>query len=355
MARCHRACSRSGKPVVRYVQVVAELAEAIAQRAAQHRFSGVVRVDRAGHTGVAQSFGFAERAFRVPNTLTTRFGLASGCKGFTALIVVALIHEGRLSLSTSARSMLGESLPEIDERVTVEHLLAHWSGIGDYIDEEAGFDPTDYVMRVPVHQLATTEEYVAALQGTPPKFSPGDRFSYNNSAYVLLALIVERLTGTPFHTLVREKVCRPANMSDTDYLRSDELPAGVARGYLARDGLRTNVLHLPVLGSGDGGIYSTVQDLHGFWSALFEGRIVPLRWVQEMVRPRSDVPAESRRYGLGFWLYPDRDVVMLDGCDAGVGFRSVHDPSTGATWTVLSNTTDGAWATAAFLDERLLG
>ncbi len=329
-------------------------AEAISQWAAEHRFSGVVRVDRAGGTEVAQSFGFAERAFRVPNTLTTQFGLASGCKGFTALTVVALINEGRLSLSTSARSILGDSLPEIDERVTIEHLLAHRSGIGDYIDEEADFDPSDYVLRVPVHQLATTEDYVAALQGTPPKFSPGDRFSYNNSGYVILALIAERLTGTPFRTLVAEKVCRPATMSDTDYLRSDELPAGAARGYLATDGFRTNVLHLPVMGTGDGGIYSTVEDLHRFWAALFDGRIVPMRWVQEMVRPRSDVPAESRRYGLGFWLYPDRDVVMLDGCDAGVGFRSVHDPSAALTWTVVSNTTDGAWAMAELVDELLL-
>ena len=341
-------------PVVHYVQMMRQPAEAIAQWAAENRFSGVIRLDRGGITEVAQSFGLAERALRVPNTLITQFGLASGCKGFTALTVVALITEGRLSLSASARSILGDSLPEIDERVTIEHLLAHRSGIGDYIDEEAGFDPSDYVVRVPVHQLAATEDYVAALQGTPSKFSPGERFSYNNSGYVILALIVERLTGTPFHTLVAEKVCRPAGMSDTDYLRSDELPAGVARGYLATDGLRTNVLHLPVLGSGDGGIYSTVEDLHRFWAALFDGRIVPNGWVHEMVRPRSDVPAESRRYGLGFWLYPDRDVVMLDGCDAGVGFRSVHDPSTAATWTVVSNTTDGAWAMAELIDELLV-
>ena len=339
---------------VHYVRVMRQPAEALAQWAAEHRFSGVVRVDRAGHTEIAESFGFAERAFGVPNTLTTQFGLASGCKAFTALTVVALINDGRLSLDTSARSILGDSLPEVDERVTVEHLLAHRSGIGDYIDEEAGFVPTDYVMRVPVHQLATTEEYVAALQGTLSKFAPGERFSYNNSGYVILALIIERLTGTPFHTLVAEKVCRPAGMSDTDYLRSDELPAGVARGYLTTTGLRTNVLHLPVLGSGDGGIYSPVEDLHRFWAALFEGRIAPRGWVQEMVRPRSDVPAESRRYGLGFWLYPDRDVVMLDGCDAGVGFRSVHDPSASTTWTVVSNTTDGAWEMAELIDVLLL-
>ncbi len=251
--------------------------------------------------------------------------------------------------------VLGDSLPEVDDRVTVEHLLAHRSGIGDYVDEDAGFDVSDYVMRVPVHELATTEGYVAALQGYPSKFSPDDRFSYNNSGYVLLALIAERVTGTPFRTLVSERVCSPADMSDTDYLRSDELPAGVARGYLTVDGLRTNMLHLPVLGSGDGGIYSTVEDVHRFWAALFDARIVPMPWLQEMLRPRSDVSEESRRYGLGFWLHRDRDVAMLEGCDAGVSFRSVHDPSAAATWTVVSNTSEGAWPIAGLLDEMFLG
>ena len=328
-------------------------AEALARLAAEEGFSGVVRVDRAGHTQLAQSFGFADRAFQVPNTLTTQFGIASGCKAFTALTVVGLIDEGLLAMGTTARSVLGDSLPEVDDRVTVEHLLAHRSGIGDYIDEEAGFDPLDYVMKVPVHQLTTTEDYVAALVGTPTKFAPDARFSYNNSGYVVLALIVERLTGTPFHTLVTEKVLVPAGMDHTAYLRGDELPAGVARGYLTADGLRTNVLHLPVLGSGDGGIYTTAEDVHRFWGALFDDRIVPRRWVQEMVRPRSDAPAESRRYGLGFWLHAERDVVILDGCDAGVGFSSVHDPSTADTQTVLANITDGAWPLAGLLDDLL--
>ena len=78
-------------------------------------------------------------------------------------------------------------------------------------------------------------------------------------------------------------------------------------------------------------------------------------WLQEMLRPRSDVPEESRRYGLGFWLHRDRDVVMLEGCDAGVSFRCVHDPSATATWTVVSNTSDGAWPVAGLLDETFLG
>ena len=189
--------------------------------------------------------------------------------------------------------------------MTVEHLLAHRSGIGDYLDEDAVDDITDYVMPVPVHELATTEQYLPVLDGHETVFPAGERFAYNNGGYVVLALLAERASGVDFHELVRTLVCEPAGMVDTAFLRSDELPGRAALGYLSVDGLRTNVLHLPVLGSGDGGIYSTAADLSAFWDALFAGRIVSPERVAEMVRPRSDWPEESRRYGLGFHLARD--------------------------------------------------
>jgi hypothetical protein len=143
-------------------------------------------------------------------------------------------------------------------------------------------------------------------------------------------------------------------MDDSEFLRSDELPARAALGYLTIDGVtRTNVFHLPVRGSGDGGIYSTVADVSSFWHALFAGRIVSADWVAEMVRARSDVPGTSRRYGLGFWLDESSDIVMLEGSDAGVSFRSVHDPGRKITHTVISNTADGAWPITQLLAERL--
>jgi hypothetical protein len=89
------------------------------------------------------------------------------------------------------------------------------------------------------------------------------------------------------------------------------------------------------------------------WSAFFAGRIVSGDWVAEMVRPRSDVPRESKRYGLGFWLHASRDTVMLEGFDAGVSFRSTHDPASATTHTVISNTSHGAWPITRLLVERL--
>jgi len=299
-------------------------------------FSGAIQVgDR------ETAHGEADRAHHVANTASTRFAIASGGKGVTALAVMALVVDGTLSLRTTARSMLRKDLPLIEDSVTVEHLLAHRSGIGDYLDEELGGDIDDYAMTRPVHELDTTEAFLPMLGGFPQKFAPGSAFSYCNGGYIVLALLAERASGTPYHDLVRQRVLEPAGMTDSGFLRSDRLPGDAAIGYL-KDG-RTNVFHLPVLGNGDGGLYSTLADVGAFWRALFAGRIVPREIVDEMVRPRSDVPEERARYGLGFWLDPTGPEVSLTGYDAGVSFRSVHHPGTGHTWTVMANTSEGAW------------
>jgi CubicO group peptidase (beta-lactamase class C family) len=332
------------------MEPLADLIEATARDSA---FSGVVRVDRGAEVEFAKAYGLADRGHGIPNTLDTRFAIASGVKGMTALAVVGLIEDGSFGLETTARSVLGDDLPSIDDGVTIEHLLSHRSGIGDYLDEGAGYEVTEHVLPVPVHELATTEQYLAVLASHPAVFPPGERFAYCNGGYVVLALIAERTSTVPFHELVLRRVCEPAGMADTEFLRSDELPGDAALGYLYVDGLKTNVLHLPVRGSGDGGIYSTAADLSAFWNALFDGLIVSRRWVEEMVRPRSVDPAGSKRYGLGFWLHGSSDVVWLEGYDAGVSFCSTHDPMSGVTHTVISNTSEGAWPILRLLDDYL--
>ncbi len=332
-----------------------DLLESVSSLAAERGFSGVVRVDRGPDTEIEAAFGLAERGYGIPHTVDTQLAIASGVKPLTALVVVSLIEEGLLSLGTLVRELLGTDLPLIDSAVSVEHLLAHRSGIGDYVDEDEDLDDNDYLMPVSVHRLVTTQDYLSVLEGHPQKFTPGERFSYCNSGYVVLALLAERASGQGFPELVQQRVCAPAGMADTAFLRSDELPARAARGYLHPEGLRTNVLHLPVRGSGDGGIYTTVADVHALWRALQEGRVVSRQWYAQMTRPRSEVPAESARYGLGFWLHESGDGVGFVGMDAGVSCRSVRDAAAGVTHTVLANTSGGAWALSRHLDKQLLG
>jgi CubicO group peptidase (beta-lactamase class C family) len=326
---------------------MSDLGRELDELARHERFSGVVRVERHGEVELAAAFGFAHRGFGVPNRVDTRFGIASGTKGFTATTVVSLVADGTLSLATTARSLLGDDLPLVADDVTVEHLLAHRSGIGDYLDEDVHLDVNEHVLTVAPHEVATTEQYLPTLDGYPTKFAAGTKFSYCNGGYVVLALLAERATGTPFADLVHARVCEPAGMRATAFLRSDELDGSVAVGYLAPEGEgdRTNVFHLPVRGSGDGGIFTTVDDVHRFWTAFDAGRLVPETAVQEMTAPRSTAP-DGDRYGLGFWLLAERDVVFLTGSDAGVSFHSVHDREREVTYTVVSNVSNGAWPIA---------
>jgi CubicO group peptidase (beta-lactamase class C family) len=330
------------------------LADQVEGVAVEEGLSGAIRIDLDGRIAVQRAFGLAHRGHSVWTTVDTLFAIASGTKGHTALTVMSLVESGELGLDTTARSVLGSDLPLIDDGVTVEQLLAHRSGIGDYLDEDEVADSNDYVMTVPVHELATTEQFLAVLDGHPMKHAPGERFNYCNGGYVVLALIAERASGVPFHDLVKQRVCRPAGMTDTSFLRSDELPGRAAVGYLDEEGLRTNVLHLPVRGNGDGGIYTTAADVHALWDAMFAGRIVSLDTVAEMVRPRSDAPEEPMRYGLGFWLNASTGAVSLHGFDAGVGFVSVRDRNHRFTYTVLSNKSRGAWPVSQRLDRLLV-
>ncbi len=335
------------------VLAVEALAHEIETLAHATRFSGTVRVDDASHAQLTRAYGLADRREQIANTVDTQYGIASGTNGLTACTIVSLIAGGTFSPATSARSILGRDLPLIAADVTIAHLLAHTSGIGDYLDEEAGYDVDEEILPVPAAALVDTEDYLAVLDGHPAKFPAGARFSYCNSGYVVLALLAERATGQPFADLVQSSVCKPAGMTDTAFLRSDELPARAALGYLGVDGTRTNECHLPMRGSGDGGIYTTVADVHRFWDAFDAGRIVDREWVATMTCPQSDVPRGAPRYGLGFWLHPTRVIAILEGCDAGVSFRSGHDPASGTIYTVVANTTDGAWPIAKALDAWL--
>lgn len=312
-------------------------------------FSGVVRVDRAGEPVAERAYGLADRAHGIATTSSTRFAVASGAKTFTALTVLRLVEDGLLALDTRARDLLGDDLPLIDDAVTVEHLLSHRSGIGDYFDEDAIEDPFAYVLPVPVHTLDTAESYLPILDGYPQVFAPGSGYAYNNGAFCVLAILAGRAAGAPFHELVRRHVIERAGLTATAYPRSDELPGDAAVGYLEATGLRTNVLHLPVVGGGDGGIFTSAGDLRQLWQALDDERVVTATTRDDAWRSRTDLSHEQG-YGLGF--FRQGPAVEMHGADVGVSFRSAHAPGR-FTWSVLSNTSGGAWPVIRRLGELL--
>ena len=316
--------------------------EALDEAVAAEAFSGVATVDVADRRVLERCEGFIHRALRVPMTSQARIAIASGSKAFTALAVMRLIEDGELRLDQPVRGLLGDDLSQIDDDVTIEHLLADTSGIGDYLDED-GWEVSDFVLSLPVHTLTTAEAFVPMLEGHPQRFPPGERFAYCNGGYVVLAILVERATGTTYHDVVRRLVLEPAGLEHTGFLPLNELPGDAALGYLRNEGDLVNTLHLPVLGNGDGGAFTTTDDVHRFWLALLDGRIVSRKTVDEMTRPRHEVPEENMRYGMGFWIHATRQVLILEGFDAGASFRSTHIVDARTTVSVLGNSSHGAW------------
>ena len=306
----------------------ADLAADVDRIAAESDFAGVVRVDRAGTTELSAAYGLADRRHGIAMTPDSQVGIASGSKGMTALAVMSLVEDGTLSLGTTARSLLGTDLPLIADDVTVEHLLAHTSGIGDYLDEDDDIPISAYAMTVPVHELATTEQFLRVLDGFPTAFPAGERFFYCNGGFVVLALLAERASGVPFHDLVRERVCRPAGLVDTDFLRSDALPGRAALGYVEMDGAVADQRVPPA-----GARHGRRRDLHdGCGRAPVLDRAVRRRdrqpgraWPRWCGRAaRRPTTTGGTAWGSG--CTRPRDVVQLEGYDAGASFLSQHDP-----------------------------
>ena len=336
-----------------YRDAMSELQRRVDEAAAGTRFAGVVQLEQAGVVALDAAYGLADRSHGIAMTTDNQLGMASGSKTFTALVILRLVEEGLLTLSTIARQILGTDLPLIADDVTIEHLLCHRSGIGDYLDEDV-VDSEEFELPVSAHRLVTTQDFLPILDGYSTKFRAGERFSYCNGGFVVLALIAERVTGRTYHDLVRELVCSPAGMADTGFLRSDALPGRAALGYVEVEGQwRTNVFHLPVIATGDGGAYTTTADMGRFWTALISGRIVGLETLADMRRARSEPdPGESRCYGLGLWLTAGSPRVTMSGADAGVSFWSAHHPERGTTATVVSTTMSGAWPVVEIIESQ---
>lgn len=325
-------------------ELIAEVTEAISRGP----YSGVALFQHQDQVVLASAAGLANRAEAIPMTMGTRLATASGTKGFTALAAVSMIEDGLLGFDTRLVDVVGDDLP-VDPAVTIEHLLGHTSGVGDYLNEDELDDIDEYVMDVPVHELLGPEDFLPMLARYPQVEAPGSRFRYNNGGYLMLALVIERVAGRSYHDEVRRRVFEPAGMAATEFLRSDRLPARTALGYVA-DG-RTNVFHLPVIGTGDGGAYTTAGDQMQFWDALFAGHIVAPALVERMTAVRTDAPPEL--YGLGFWIGPDRTTVQLEGMDAGVSMRTGANPETGFGYCLIANNSADVWPLAAIVDRHL--
>lgn len=226
-------------------------------------FSGAVRIERAGVTLLEKGYGLADRARRVPFTPATIVQVGSNTKDFTAVAILQLQEAGRLSLGDSIAQYLG-AVPADKRAITIRQLMNHRAGFPLGIGGD--FEP--------VGKAA----FLDSAMKTTLLFTPGTRESYSNTGFSLLAAIIEKVTGMTYDTYVQTAILAPLGLHRTGFLLPHFAPADLAHGYRAGGADNGTMLAKPHADDGpywnlrgNGGMLSTVGEMHAFYKELFEG------------------------------------------------------------------------------------
>ena len=290
-------------------------------------FIGTVLVARKGRILFRQSYGMANYELRVPNTNQTRYHIASVSKPFTAAAILQLQEQRRLSVSDRvSRYVL--NFPNGD-RITLDHLLTHMSGIPDI----NGLEDFDTFALSP----HTVEQLVAKIAGLPLEFEPGSKASYSNSNYNLLVLVLEKVTGEKYEDYLRDHIFKPLGMHDSGHDGdASRLIPSAASGYTPA-GI-SSFEKAPYLDwsnkTGNGSLYSTVDDLYRFDRALNTDTLL-----KSATRQKYFVEVEGADNWYGWYIWKRLGHLLMAAKGRSLGFAAELDrfPDDDVTIIVLSN------------------
>lgn len=295
----------------------------------------VVAVWRGGRTLFAKAYGMADLTHEIPFTVNTPTNIGSTSKQFTAFAVMLLVEQGKVSLDDDVRKHIPE-LPDLGNVVTVRHLLTHTSGYREYLNALvlAGrrLDRGDFIDRSEVISIV---QHQPALQN-----DPGAEFNYNNTAFGLAAVIVERVSGLSFADFLARNVFEPLGMRHTMVRPSPEhVVPGRADGYAP--GENGAWLSIRDLGgsTGAGGIYSSVGDLQIWAENLARPRVGSKAIVDQMMTPFTLTDGKSTGYGFGLFIDKQKALTRIHhgGADRAHRSQLVYYPEIDAGITVQSN------------------
>jgi CubicO group peptidase (beta-lactamase class C family) len=331
-------------------------------------FSGAVLITRGASRLFARTYGYASRAWKVRNTLETRFDTASITKLFTAVATMQLIDRGLLTIGTSAIDYLDLPTTRVSSDVTVYHLLTHTSGIGDDSEEEDGENYEDVWLDRPNYSVTRTSDFLPQFIHKEPNFPPGEDCRYCNCAYVLLGLMIEKSTGGSYRSYVQENIFDRAGMTRSGFFRMDRVHEDVAEGCdPVRDDRgavvewKRNVYSFPPVGSPDSGAHVTVGDLDRFLRAVKEGELLSTELTSAFLTPQvhyRDKDGWTMMYGHGLWFRVEREAGVVcyqkEGYNAGVSGMIRHFPARDTSVVILSNMADGAWRPIQVIHEMIV-
>ncbi|MDO5155922.1 MAG: serine hydrolase [Eubacteriales bacterium] len=298
--------------------------------------------------------GYRDYANELPNTLDTKFASASAGKVFVAVAILQLIEKKLLKFDDTIGELIDMDWKNIDRNVTVEELLNHTSGVPDYFDESVMEEYEELWVDYPNYKIRHNKDLLPLFMDKPMMYSRGTRFQYNNTGYVILAMIIEKITGMEFDEYLKQNVFDVCGMTGTGYYELDKLPAKCAVNYLycnSEDDLRTNIFCVDAKGTGAGGAFITVNDIVKFWTALIEGKLISKTMFEKMISKQSGdgEDEEEGYYGFGVWIIDgkgQKDIPYFQGCDPGVSFISEYNPNTGTISVLVSNYGDNVWRIA---------
>ncbi|WP_394190124.1 serine hydrolase domain-containing protein [Paenisporosarcina quisquiliarum] len=330
----------------------------IAEIEINHKFSGSALIKENNDILAEVNKGYSNRSEQLQNSTLTRYGIASGCKLFTAIAICQLVEERKLAFNSKLHECLALPFPNFDEEITIHHLLTHTSGIPDYFDEEVMDDFEELWVENPMYRIRSLKDFLPLFQDQAMKFKPGERFHYNNAGYIVLGLIVEQASQRNFTDYVQEHIFNKAGMVDSGYFEMDALPPNTALGYIDNPNgtWKTNIYSLPAKGGSDGGAFVTVHDMDRLWDALMNNQLLSEAYTQQLLTSHAQ-ENEFDFYGYGIWMKKaENDCIFkyhVMGYDPGVSFHSAYYPGKSIKVVVCCNQSTGAFQLMKSMEDAI--
>jgi CubicO group peptidase (beta-lactamase class C family) len=309
--------------------------------AQKNNFNGTILIQERSTILYLKSFGLANFQFKIPNTVDTKYKIASITKLFTSVLIMQLVEKGEIDLNGTIKTYLPTYEGEGGDKVTIHHLLNHTSGMAN-IDTVKSIESA-LKNGLPVYQKPrSTDELLRDFCSEKLVNVPGKVFDYNNADYIVLGKIIERIYNKTYDQVVVENILQPLQMNSTGLVYQENIIENLADTYFFKDDLNGLVPDLPVYLENwyaAGSMYSTVNDIRKFSNALFGLKLLKQESLNKMFVSGLD------EYGYGIWVYEDYEInkkmykiIKRPGQIMGAQAMLFHILGEGSTIIILSNT-----------------
>lgn len=299
-------------------------------------FSGAILLAKNGKIILDKAIGEANKEYNIPNNTDTKFNIASVGKIFTAMAIIQLVEHGKLSFDDPISKYVPKEWLSLNvsERIQIKHLLTHTSGLGDYFKE--AYEQCE------VPFFRDLNDYKSLISKDTLMFEPGTKFSYSNTGFILLGVIIEHVSEMGYFEYLKQNIFEPAGMKNTDGYSKDYTIKKRATGYTKvyeKDKIKWNNHHFTRImrGSPSGGIYSTTHDLFKFANSLRSKKIISPKYYEILMKGRPELNSDFHSYGFFVSKSSAGNVAGHKGDGRGMNSHFKMYLDSGYTVVILSN------------------